>query len=227
LVEWQSIDVEPLSLESGNHADTHCAGRNCRVEYYTNQSYTVSPFLGAYDALDDIPICSALTATALDTGKTIILCLGQSLDFHTRMDKTLINPNQVRSFGILLCDDPTDPYRTLGIQLDENTFLPMTMDGTTCGLMTWYPTNEELESCRIFTISDEQTWNPSQVTFQVSAMTGEGTTPGYKHASSASALPNSQNFSNCLHPEHFNAYESCLLTVSSCLVPTLLERRLK
>jgi len=224
MIEWRSIDIEPLPLESDNHADTHCAGKNCRVEYYTNQSCAVSPFLSEYDALDDVPICSALTATTLDTGETIILRLGQSFDFHTRMDKTLINPNQVRSFGILLCDDPTDPYRNLGMQLDENTFLPMTMDGTTCGLMTRYPTDEELESYRIFTISDQQTWNPSQVTFQVSAMTGEGMTPRYKHGNVT--FQSSQNFSNCLHPEHYDAYESCLSTVSTCLVPTLFDRQI-
>jgi hypothetical protein len=115
-IEQQSVeDIKLLPMESDNHADTHCAGRNCRIEYYTNQSCSVAPFLGEYDALDDVPICSALTAVTLDTGETIILRLGQSLDFHTRMDKTLINPNQVRSFGILLCDDPTDPYRELGI----------------------------------------------------------------------------------------------------------------
>jgi hypothetical protein len=102
-IEQQSVeDIKLLPMESDNHADTHYAGRNCRIEYYTNQSCSVAPFLGEYDALDDVPICSALTAVTLDTGETIILRLGQSLDFHTRMDKTLINPNQVRSFEILL-----------------------------------------------------------------------------------------------------------------------------
>ena len=224
-IDHQPSDTLPLPFESDNHADTHCAGSNCRIEYYTNQSCSVAPFLGEYDALEDVPICSALTAATLDTGETIIIRLGQSLDFHTLMNKTLINPNQIRSFGLLLCDDPTDPYRNLGIQLDDNTFLPMTMNGTTCGLMTWYPTDEELERCRIFTISDEHTWNPSQVTFQVSAMMGEARRPTYRNNSRPTLA--CQDFSKCLHPDYYDEYDTCLSTVSTCLVPTLLESQLQ
>jgi hypothetical protein len=71
-IEQQSVeDIKLLPMESDNHADTHYAGRNCRIEYYTNQSCSVAPFLGEYDALDDVPICSALTAVTLDTVKQL------------------------------------------------------------------------------------------------------------------------------------------------------------
>mmetsp|Transcript_17402 Transcript_17402/g.32998 ORF Transcript_17402/g.32998 Transcript_17402/m.32998 type:complete len:177 (+) Transcript_17402:170-700(+) len=91
--------------------------------------------------------------------------MGQCLDFHTKMSKTLINPNQLRAFSVPVCDDPTDMNRALGIQLDENTFLPMSMSGTICGMMTWCPTDDELNSCRIFTISNKHEWDPATVTF--------------------------------------------------------------
>lgn len=127
---------------------------------------TVSPFLDEYQEQLNIPICTALTATTLQlSGETVILRIGQCLDFHDKLDKTLINPNQLRAFGIKVCDDPTDNNRRLGIQLDDTTFLPMSMSGSICGLMTWFPTNEELESCRIFNISDEHAWDPTNVTF--------------------------------------------------------------
>jgi len=81
------------------------------------------------------------------------------------MNKTLLNPNQLRAFGISVCDDPTDEYRPLGIQLDPDTHLPLYMNGSICGLMTWSPTDEELESCRIFDLSDVNDWDPTHVVF--------------------------------------------------------------
>mmetsp|Transcript_14474 Transcript_14474/g.27238 ORF Transcript_14474/g.27238 Transcript_14474/m.27238 type:complete len:168 (-) Transcript_14474:1387-1890(-) len=127
---------------------------------------SVSPFLEEYQDQQNVHICTALTATTIpNTGKTVILHLGQCLDFHDKMNKTLLNPNQFRAFGISICDDPTDEQRPLGIQLDSNTHLPLYMNGSICSLMTLSPTNEELESCRIFDISDLNDWDPTNVVF--------------------------------------------------------------
>jgi hypothetical protein len=43
------------------------------------------------------------------------------------MNKTILNLNQLRAFAISVCDDPTDEYRPLGIQLDPYTHLPLYM----------------------------------------------------------------------------------------------------
>jgi len=48
------------------------------------------------------------------------------------MCHSLINPNQCRSFGISICDDPTDKHRKLGMELPDNHFIPFRMRGTTC-----------------------------------------------------------------------------------------------
>ena len=61
------------------------------------------------------------------------------------MEKSLINPYQCRAYGLQLCDDPTDPNREMGIY--ANSFIPLTMVGSTCGFTSRYPTNEELEDC--------------------------------------------------------------------------------
>jgi hypothetical protein len=136
-------EVKPLPTEIDNHADTTCIGRNCRVEYYTSYECIVSPFLEEYQDQLNVRICTALTATTIPrTGETVILRMGQCLDFHE--NKTLINPNQLQAFGTNVCDDPTDEHWPLGILLDSNTHLPLHMNGSICGLMTWYPTNEEL-----------------------------------------------------------------------------------
>lgn len=58
------------------------------------------PFLDEYSDQQDVRICTAFTATTLPySGETIILRMGQCLDFHKKLSKTLINPNQLRAFS--------------------------------------------------------------------------------------------------------------------------------
>ena len=75
------------------------------------------------------------------------------------MEKSLINPNQSRKFGIQLCDDPTDPHRKLGIETSEDLFISMTMKGSTCGLVKHPPTDYKLHECQKILLSDEFDWD--------------------------------------------------------------------
>ena len=52
-------------------------------------------------------------------GKTFILVFSQGLWFGDRIDRSLVNPNQCRAFGISFCDDPTDTHRALGFHTDK------------------------------------------------------------------------------------------------------------
>ena len=102
-----------------SHADTHCFGSNFVPFSWSGLVCSVTPFLAEYDSLEDIQICSAATAVTLDTGVTVLLIFGQGLWFGDRMKKSLINPYQCRSFGVGVCDDPTDPVRDLGFYHDD------------------------------------------------------------------------------------------------------------
>jgi len=95
-------------------------------------------------------------------GEVIILIFGQGLWFGNRMERSLINPYQCRAFGIGLCDDLTDPNgRKLGFEC-KNDFIPLEMNGTTCGLKTRYPTDEEIDECNQIILSHEEDWDPTQ-----------------------------------------------------------------
>lgn len=107
----------PLPTEMDNHADTHCFGQNFIVLEYTRQKCSVAPFLAEYDETQDIDIVTGATAVDLEDGSTVICVFGQGLWFGDRMEKSLINPNQCRHYGVYLCDDPTDPNRPLAIVL--------------------------------------------------------------------------------------------------------------
>ena len=44
------------------------------------------------------------------------------------------------------------------------------MVGFTCGLIYWYSTDDNIETCRHITVSDEQNWDPSKQIFNISSM---------------------------------------------------------
>jgi len=152
--------TDPLPCEIDNHADTTCFGKIFRIIAFTSEVCSVSQYLSKYNSVNDIPICTAATAVELDTGETIILQFGQGLWFGDRLNHSLINPNQCRSYGISVCDDPADPNRDIGMELPDNYFLPFKMRRTTCYFKSRSPDVEELESCRTFQVSDANHWDP-------------------------------------------------------------------
>ena len=162
--------TDPLPCEIDNHADTTCFGKNFRVISFTSEVCSVSPYLSEYDSVEDIQICTAATAVELESGETIILQFGQGLWFGDRMEHSLINPNQCRSYGIRICDDPTDEYRTLGMELSDDYVVPFFMKGTTCYFQSRSPSLSELETCRTFLVSDPATWDPTSELFHISAV---------------------------------------------------------
>ena len=153
-----------MATKINNHADTRCFGKNFVPFSWTGTVCTVSPFLSTYEALADVKICSAATAVALDTGETVVLIFGQGLWFGEKMDKSLINPNQCRAYGVGVCDDPTDPHRHLGFY-HEDQYLPLYMSGTTAGFESRCPTSQELDECKKFYMSDPDQWDPCNVKF--------------------------------------------------------------
>ena len=115
-VNEKDLNFGWASTETDNHADIHCFGANFRPTQWCDMQCTVSPFLDDLEKSNSVEICSAGTAVELVHGKAVILIFGQGLWFGDRMpNKSLINPNQCRAYGVSYCDDPTDPNRELGL----------------------------------------------------------------------------------------------------------------
>ena len=72
--------MERCELDS--HADTVCAGRNCRLLSCT-----------PYRPLLDVPVATVATAITSSEGVVYILIFNEVLYFGDSMDHTLINPN--------------------------------------------------------------------------------------------------------------------------------------
>ena len=68
---------------------------------YTNRTADVYAYDTSYAPLEGVPIVSG--ATAFDdttTGLTYILIINEGLYYGSKLDHSLINPNQVRHYGI-------------------------------------------------------------------------------------------------------------------------------
>ena len=170
--QQQETNFELLPCDIDNHSDTTVAGSNFVPIFFTSQTCTVTPFSTEYNAINDIQICSAATMTTLPTGEKVILIFGQSLWFGNRMERSLINPNQCRAYGIKICDDPTDTHRNLGIEIGDD-FIPMQMRGTICCFESYCPTNDQIETYRKIVLSDEEKWDPNANIFMQSSREGE------------------------------------------------------
>jgi hypothetical protein len=136
-------------VELDNHADTHVLGRNCLVLFSSGRTCSVSPFSDKYKAMKDVPIVTAATAyDDEESGRTIILILHEAIWLGDQMEHTLLNPNQCRSYGLLVCDDPTDPHRELGfVDPVTNISVPFKMKGSVAMFLTCTPTIDEIDSC--------------------------------------------------------------------------------
>ena len=81
--------------------------------------------------MKDVPIVTTATAyTCPNTGQTYILVFNEFLWYSTQMEHSLINPNQVRAYGIPLWDNPFDPIRPTHIEIDETIVIPLQGQGT-------------------------------------------------------------------------------------------------
>jgi len=161
------------TCELDNHADTCCLGSNFVPIKFTGKVCDVAPFLDDTPSHEGIQICSGATAFEDDKGEIWILVVHEAIWFGDKMKHSLINPNQVRASGILLCDDPTDPYRHLGMKT-QDFFVPFIMKGTICSFTTRTPTSWELDNCPRLELTSEDKWDPHQVCF----LQASGDTPG-------------------------------------------------
>ena len=75
---------------------------------------------------------------------------------------SLINPNQLRHFGLTVSDDPTDSAREFGI-VGNDFCVPIEISGTTVSFKSRVPTRWEMQNCQIIEVTADEPWNPSEV----------------------------------------------------------------
>ena len=163
--EFSSDEGTVVKCEMDSHADTCVAGPNFVILEFTGEQCDVTPYTNDYKPITNVSVVNAGTAyTDEATGVTVILRFNQILWYGKRMKMSLINPNQLRHYGIEVCDDPTDKNRHFGITYDDEHTIPFQMEGTTVYFETRAPTTWELQNCKVITVTDENVWDTSTVT---------------------------------------------------------------
>ena len=159
--------------ECDTNANTCCLGKNFIVLTPTYRTADVYAYDTSIQPIENVPIVSG--ATAYDdpiTGDTYILVFNESLYHGKKLDHTLINPNQLRAYGLPLWDYPYDPMHAMSIEVNRMLRIPLRATGTKIGFCTRVPTPAELTSCEHVQMTSAHPWNPSEV--QLSQVTAHG-----------------------------------------------------
>ena len=83
-----------------NHTDTCCAGANWTPMHYTGEICEVYPLLNTYAPVQETPVARCCTVWKDEEGKDYLLVGNEMLWFGTALENSLINPNQIRAYGI-------------------------------------------------------------------------------------------------------------------------------
>ena len=158
------------SNETDSNADTCCLGANFTIMNYTSRTADVYPYDSTYAPMKNVPIVRG--GTAWDdpiTHRTYILVIDEGLYYGTKLDHSLLNPNQIRNFGNGYWDNPFDPAHSLCIETDTLQ-IPLYQHSTKIEFQSRVPTDEELDSCEKIYLTDSFPWDPNTVRFNISAM---------------------------------------------------------
>ena len=151
------------TCEIDNHADVTVVGSNFTPLEFTGECYNVNPFVDSYEPIPNVPVATAATAFVNpENGKTIILIFNQVLWMGEKMLHSLICPNQVRMAGVLLCDDPFDPYRQLGMHIGDLT-VPFFLNKGSVVFESYAPSQKELLKYTRYEVTVDQPWEPESV----------------------------------------------------------------
>ena len=157
-----------ISIEARNecdtNADTCCLGANWIILHHTTRTADVYPYDKSYQPVENVPIVTG--ATAYDdpvSGATFILVINEGLFYGSKLDHSLINPNQIRANGIGFWDNPYDEVNGLHMDVTGVLDVPLQKEGTKIFFNTRTPTSNELLNCTHVELTSIAPWNPHDV----------------------------------------------------------------
>ena len=147
--------------ELDTHADTCCAGANWKLMEMTHEVCEVTPFLDSYEPVKEVLVARCCSVwTSPQTGTEYLLVGDQMLWFGSQLGHSLINPNQIREYGIDVSDNPYAPD-CFGIDTDV-AFIPFDTTGTVVYFESRVPTEWEEKHLPVLLLTGE-TWDPTSV----------------------------------------------------------------
>ena len=98
----KSPQVHHRRIELDSHADTIVLSKNAIVLSLTGKTCQVSPYNDTYKAITNVPVVTGATLwTDPGNGQEYILVFHEALYMGDTLEHSLINPNQLQSFGVI------------------------------------------------------------------------------------------------------------------------------
>ena len=134
------------------------------MQLHTNRVTDVYRFTKALGKCESISITSAATAwNDPRTGVAYILIFHETLFYGPRLDHSLINPNNLRGFGVDYWDNPYDKDHQLCIEVKGEVTIPLYTKGTKVCFDTHKPSQDKLNQCPKIVMNSARPWNPQDV----------------------------------------------------------------
>ena len=151
-------------IELDTHADTTVLGSNCVILSYTGKECEVSPYSSQYKAVWSIPVVTgAMVWTNAKDGTAYLLVFHESLWMSNKLDHTLVNPNQLRAYGVSVQDNPFD-VKPLSITTDDAS-VELYSEGTIICGNTRTPTESKQGQLPWLILTSPHDWDPHNVCF--------------------------------------------------------------
>ena len=151
-------------IELDTHADTTVLGSNCVLLSYTGKECEVSPYSSQCEAVQNVPVVTGATVwTNAADGTAYLLIFRESLWMGDKFDHTLVNPNQLRAYGVSVQDNPFDT-KPLSITTDDVS-VELYSEGTIICGDTRTPTESELSQLPRLILTSLHDWDPHNVCF--------------------------------------------------------------
>ena len=131
--------------ELDSHADTIVAGRNCIALSFSDRSCDVAPYSSQYEPIRNVPIATAATGYTSADGRDYILIFHEAL-WMPSLDHSLINPNQLRAYDVMVQDNPYSEQPMQITNPDGEFTACLVSKGTTIYMDTWTPSDQDLST---------------------------------------------------------------------------------
>ena len=163
-------------IELDMHADTTVLGSNCVVLSYMGKECEVSPYSSEYEAVRNVPVVTAAMVWINPTdGTPYLLVFHESLWMGDKLDHTLVNPNQLRAYGVSNQDNPFD-IKPLSITTDDVS-VKLYLEGMIICGDTRTPTESELGQLPWLILTSLHDWDPHNVCFPSCSSHSSDSTP--------------------------------------------------
>jgi hypothetical protein len=87
------------------------------------------------------------------------MIINEGLWYGDKMDHSLINPNQLRYYGIKVNDNPFSQQIMYIHHIETDIMIPLQAQGTIIYVNSRVPTDHELQTCRHIECTSPSQWN--------------------------------------------------------------------